>query len=97
LENTQEEEKEAKETLKALQQNFAIMDGTLTQMVEEMKNAVVCHEEALTTTLVRHKEEMELVMKFVATLVLGLRPRQRGRKSAGQEEAWESHHILLRV
>jgi hypothetical protein len=71
LENTQEEEKEVRETLKALQQNFAIMDGTLTQMVEEMKNAAVCHEEALTTTLVRHKEEMELVMKFVATLALG--------------------------
>jgi len=71
LENTQEEEKEVRETLKALQQNFAIMDGTLNQMVEEMKNATVCHEETLTTTLVRHKEEMELVMKFVATLALG--------------------------
>jgi hypothetical protein len=33
-------------------------------MVEEMKNAPVHdHEEALTTTLVKHKEEMELVKK----------------------------------
>jgi len=30
----------------------------------------------------------------IATLTLGLRPRQRGCKSVGQEEAWESHHIL---
>jgi len=30
----------------------------------------------------------------VATLALGSRPRQRGCKSAGQEEARESHHIL---
>jgi hypothetical protein len=37
------------------------VDGTFTQMVEEMKNATACHEEALTTTLVKHKEEMELV------------------------------------
>jgi hypothetical protein len=29
-------------------------------VVEEMKNVIVCHEEALTTTLVKHKEEMEL-------------------------------------
>ncbi len=35
--------------------------------------------------------------KFVATLALGLRPRQRGCKVAGQEEARESHHILLGV
>ncbi len=27
-----------------------------------MKNVAVCHEETLTTTLVKHKEEMELVM-----------------------------------
>ncbi len=60
---TQEEEKEAKETLKALQQNFVIMDCTLTQVVEEMKNAIIRHEEALTITLVRDKEEMGLVMK----------------------------------
>jgi hypothetical protein len=33
----------------------------------------------------------------VATLALGSRPRQRGCKSAGQEEARESHHILLGV
>jgi hypothetical protein len=33
----------------------------------------------------------------VATLTLGLRPRQRGCKVAGQEEAQESHHILLGV
>jgi hypothetical protein len=33
----------------------------------------------------------------VATLALGLRPRQRGYKGAGQEEARESHHIFLGV
>ncbi len=36
------------------------------------------------------------ILKFkedVATLALGLQPRQRGRKGAGQEEAQESHHI----
>ncbi len=27
-------------------------------------------------------------------LDLGLRPKQRGYKGAGQEEVWESHHIL---
>jgi hypothetical protein len=41
------------------------VDGTLTQVVEEMKNATVCHEEELTTTLVRHKEKMESVMRCV--------------------------------
>jgi hypothetical protein len=40
-----------------------IVDGTLTRVVEDMNNATFCHEEVLTTTLVRHKEEMELVMK----------------------------------
>jgi hypothetical protein len=30
----------------------------------------------------------------VATLALGSRPRQRGYKVVGQEEAQESHHIL---
>jgi len=50
---------------------------------------------------------------FVATLALGLQPRQKGCKGAGQEEAqesrqkghkgasqeeaWKSHHILPRV
>jgi len=36
------------------------------------------------------------VMKglFVATLALGSRPRQRGCKGAGQEEARESHQRL---
>ncbi len=63
MEKTQKEEKEARETLKALQQNFLIMDCTLTQVVEEMKNATLRHEEALTTTLVRHKEKMGLVTK----------------------------------
>jgi hypothetical protein len=33
-------------------------------------------------------------MENVVTLVLGSRPRQRGYKGAGQEEARESHHIL---
>jgi len=33
----------------------------------------------------------------VATLALGLRPRQKGCKGAGQEEAKESHHILSGV
>jgi len=33
----------------------------------------------------------------VVTLALGSRPRQRGYKSAGQEKARESHHILLGV
>jgi hypothetical protein len=56
LENIQEEEKEARETLKALQWNFAIVDGTVTQMVEEMKNVIIRHEKALTMTLVRHKK-----------------------------------------
>ncbi len=53
---------------------------------------------------------MKLSMITIATLALGLRPkqrgykvagqeeaqesRQRGRKGAGQEEARESHHIL---
>ncbi len=61
LEKTQEEEKEAKETLKVIQQNFTIMDGAFTRVVEEMKNVAIRHEETLTTTLVRHKEEMQLV------------------------------------
>jgi hypothetical protein len=43
--------------------NFAIVDGKLTQVMEEMKNAVVCYEEMLTTTFIRHEEIMELVMK----------------------------------
>jgi hypothetical protein len=30
--------------------------------MEEMKNVAISHEEMLTTTFVRHKEEMELVM-----------------------------------
>jgi hypothetical protein len=34
---------------------------------------------------------------FVATLALGLRPRQRSCKVAGQKEAQESHHILSGV
>jgi hypothetical protein len=38
------------------------MEGTLNRVVEEMKNVVVHHEETLTTTLIRHKKEMELVM-----------------------------------
>ncbi len=33
----------------------------------------------------------------VATLTLGSRPRQRGYKVVGQEEAWESCHIFLGV
>jgi hypothetical protein len=41
LEKTQVEEREVKETLKALQQNFKIVDITLTRVMEEMKNAVV--------------------------------------------------------
>jgi hypothetical protein len=32
-------------------------------MVEEMKNVAIRHEEMLTTTSVRHKEEMELVTR----------------------------------
>ncbi len=63
LEKSQKEEKETREILKVMEQNFTIVDGTLTWVVEEMKNATFCHEEALTTTLVRHKEDMELVMK----------------------------------
>jgi hypothetical protein len=39
------------------------MDGTFPQVVEKMKNAIICHEEVLTTSLVRHKEEMESVTK----------------------------------
>jgi hypothetical protein len=39
------------------------MDGTFTRVVEEMKNAIVHHEEALTTTLVKHKEKMEMIME----------------------------------
>jgi hypothetical protein len=40
-----------------------IVDGTFTRVVEDMKNVAVCHEEALTTTLVRHKKEMESIME----------------------------------
>jgi hypothetical protein len=36
----------------------------------------------------------KLVAFYVATLALGSRPRQKGCKGAGQEEARESHHIL---
>jgi hypothetical protein len=39
------------------------VDGTFIQVVEEMKNVTICHEKTLTTTLVKHKEEMELVIK----------------------------------
>jgi hypothetical protein len=39
------------------------MDGTFIQMVEKMKNAAICHEEALTTILVRHKKKMESFME----------------------------------
>ncbi len=35
-----------------------------------------------------------VVMATVATLALGSRPRQRGCKGAGQEEARESHQRL---
>jgi hypothetical protein len=38
-----------------------ILDGTLAGVVEKMKNVEVHHEVVLTTRLVRHKEEMELV------------------------------------
>jgi hypothetical protein len=38
-----------------------------------------------------------LITTYVATLTLGSRPRPRGCKGAGQEEARESHHILLGV
>jgi len=34
---------------------------------------------------------------IVTTLALGLQPRQKGCKVAGQEEARESHHIFLGV
>jgi hypothetical protein len=34
---------------------------------------------------------------YVATLALGLQPRQRGCKGVGQEQARESHHILSGV
>jgi hypothetical protein len=36
------------------------------------------------------------MIEVVTTLTLGSRPRQRGCKGAGQEKAWESHHILPR-
>jgi hypothetical protein len=36
-----------------------------------------------------------LTRSIVATLAFGLRPKQRACKGAGQEEAQESHHILL--
>jgi hypothetical protein len=32
-------------------------------MAEEMKNVAICHEEALTTTLVILEEKLELVME----------------------------------
>jgi hypothetical protein len=42
--------------------------------------------------------EVEAVLKSsVATLALGLRPKQRGCKGAGQREARESHQGLPRV
>jgi hypothetical protein len=37
---------------------------------------------------------VEVFKMAVTTLILGLQPRQRGCKVAGQEEALESHHIL---
>jgi hypothetical protein len=37
------------------------MDDTVTQVVEDMENGEVHREVALTTRLVRHKEEMESV------------------------------------
>jgi hypothetical protein len=47
------------------------------------------------TFYVEHMALVYLVNKpYVATLALGSRPRQRGCKGAGQEEARESHHIL---
>jgi hypothetical protein len=55
------EETEIRETLKAPQYNFVIVDNTFTQVAEEMKNVVVWHDKMLTTTFVKHKEEMELV------------------------------------
>jgi len=38
-----------------------------------------------------------MLLNNVATLALGLQPRQRGCKVAGQEEARKSHHILSGV
>jgi hypothetical protein len=35
-----------------------------------------------------------IIIFIVATLALGSRPKQRGCKGAGQEEARESHHVL---
>jgi hypothetical protein len=40
---------------------------------------------------------LETKLPGIATLALGLRPRQRGCKGAGQEKAQESHHILPRM
>jgi hypothetical protein len=37
---------------------------------------------------------VSFVSMCVVMLTLGSRPRQRGCKGAGQEEARESHHIL---
>jgi hypothetical protein len=37
--------------------------------------------------------DVEVIVGVVA-LALGLQPRQRGCKGAGQEKARESHHIL---
>jgi hypothetical protein len=39
------------------------VDGTFIRVVEEMKNATIHHEKTLTKTLVKHKEEMESVIK----------------------------------
>ncbi len=40
---------------------------------------------------------MMILTPNVATLALGLRPRQGGYKVVGQEGAWESLHMLLGV
>jgi hypothetical protein len=45
----------------------------------------------------RDPRDVREMISFVATLALGSRPRQRGCKGAGQEEAPESHHRLSGV
>ncbi len=59
-------------------------DESLVETTEE--------EDISSITLIRHKCKAKT--RFVATLALGSRPRQRGCKGAGQEEARESHQRL---
>jgi hypothetical protein len=61
-----------------------IVDGTLIQVVDEMKNAAIGHEEVLTITLVKHKEEMESVMGCLKKI------EQKFLETKIEKEAWHA-------